>query len=103
MEITPKIVNEFKSRVHISHNGEDDNLKRLLSFSYAYVESKCGTFDLEGETSIDIRATELVLERTRYAYNDAVEYFEDNFLSEITSLGIDMLPDTTTTTTSGGG
>ncbi|WP_112182738.1 phage gp6-like head-tail connector protein [Paraliobacillus zengyii] len=77
--------------MHISHSGEDDNLKRLLSFSYAYVESKCGAFELQGETTIDIRAMELVLERTRYAYNDAVEYFEDNFLSDINSLGIDMI------------
>ncbi|WP_407270606.1 phage gp6-like head-tail connector protein [Radiobacillus sp. PE A8.2] len=93
--------------MHIAHSGEDINLQRLLSFSYAYVESKCGSFNLEGNTSLDIRATELVMERTRYAYNDAVEYFEDNFLSAINSLGIDMLPDetstTTTTTTSGGG
>lgn len=106
-EITTTIVEEFKNRMHISHGGEDNNLKRLLSYSYAYVESKCGSFNLEGDTSLDIRAMELVLERTRYAYNDAVEYFEDNFLSEITSLGVDMLPDetttTTTTTTSGGG
>ncbi|WP_435891025.1 hypothetical protein [Oceanobacillus oncorhynchi] len=30
------------------------------------------------------------MERSRYAYNDAVEYFENNFLSDITALGIDI-------------
>ncbi|SEQ23524.1 hypothetical protein SAMN05216232_1986 [Virgibacillus subterraneus] len=98
-EITPTIVNEFKSRMHISHSGEDDNLKRLLSFSVSAIVSSCGQFDISGTTETDNRAKELVFERTRYAYNDAVEYFEDNFLSEITSLGISLIPTTTTTTT----
>ncbi|MDM8098664.1 phage gp6-like head-tail connector protein [Oceanobacillus sp. FSL K6-0251] len=76
--------------MHISHNSEDDNLRGLLSFSYAYVKSKCGEFSLEGNNETDIRGQELVLERSRYAYNDAVEYFENNFLSDITALGIDI-------------
>lgn len=76
--------------MHISHNSEDSSLKELLSFSYAYVSGKCGKFDLEGKSNTDKRGQELVLERTRYAYNDAVEFFEDNFLSDITSLGIDI-------------
>lgn len=65
-------------------------MKELLSFSVAYVEDKCGSFDIDGENNIDKRARELVLERTRYAYNDAVEYFDDNFQSDILGLGLDM-------------
>lgn len=76
--------------MHISHN-EDENLKRLLSSSVAYLKSKCGTFKIEGETDFDIRAKELVFERARYSYNDAVEFFEDNFLSEIIGLGLDIV------------
>ncbi|MGP4074125.1 phage gp6-like head-tail connector protein [Piscibacillus sp. B03] len=91
--------------MHITHSGEDDNLKRLLSFSVSAIQSNCGPFDITGETDIDNRAKELVFERTRYIYNDALEYFEDNFLSEITSLGIDIelnrMEDETTT--DGGG
>lgn len=78
--------------MHISHD-EDDNLKRLLSFSVAYVKSKCGAFDIEGKTDNDIQAKELIFERTRYAYNDAVEFFEDNFLSEIISLSLELAGD----------
>lgn len=89
--VTPELIQEFKERMHISHNGEDDNLKRLLSFSVAFVEDKCGSFDLAGETNIDKRAKELVFERSRYAYNDAVEYFDDNFLSDILGLSLDMV------------
>ncbi|WP_347881712.1 phage gp6-like head-tail connector protein [Peribacillus frigoritolerans] len=86
MEITQELLREFKERMHISHSSEDDNLKRLLSFSIEVLQSKCGAFDVEENT----RAKELVFERTRYLYNDAVEYFEDNFLSEITSLGFSI-------------
>ncbi|WP_277679489.1 phage gp6-like head-tail connector protein [Gracilibacillus dipsosauri] len=79
--------------MHIFHDGEDDNLKKLLSLSLAFIEDKCGEFDVNSETNINKRATELVLERTRYAYNDALEYFEDNFLSEIISLSLDLAGD----------
>ncbi|WP_062110431.1 hypothetical protein [Bacillus niameyensis] len=77
--------------MHISHSSEDDNLKRLLSFSVAYIKEKCGNFDINENE----RAKELVFERTRYLYNDAVEFFEDNFLSDIISLGIVLAEDDT--------
>lgn len=88
--VTEKLLKEFKEEMNISHSSEDDKLKGLLSRSIIYVESKCGRFNIEGDRHTDIRAKELVFNRARYAYNDAVEYFEDNFLSEITSLGIEM-------------
>ncbi|WP_445668950.1 phage gp6-like head-tail connector protein [Niallia sp. FSL W8-0951] len=93
MEITQELVQEFKERMHIYHSSEDDNLKRLLSFSISALKNSCGEFDVNGEKDTDLRAKELVFERTRYLYNDALEYFEDNFLSEITSLGLSLLPE----------
>lgn len=42
MEITTSLVEEFKKRMHISHSSEDDNLKRLLSFSVEVLKEKCG-------------------------------------------------------------
>lgn len=105
-QVTPEIVKEFKERMHITHDSEDSNLKRLLSFSVKSLQRKCGDFDLSKHEG----AKELVFERTRYAYNDAIEFFEDNFLSEINGLAFDLLPEetdetttTTTTTTSEGG
>lgn len=84
--VTPQLIEEFKERMHITHGAEDDNLKRLLSFSIADLQEKCGLFDIEKNE----RAKELVFERTRYAYNDALEFFDDNFLSQINSLGITL-------------
>lgn len=89
MAITDKTLKEFKDRMHIFHKGEDDNLKELLSFSVSFVESKIGEFDIEEHK----QAKELVFERTRYLYNDALEYFEDNFLSEIVSLSLEVAGD----------
>lgn len=91
--VTEKLLKEFKKRIHIYHDGEDSNLKELLSFSISYINSKCGKFKEDSDEEVQKRAKELIFERTRYAYNDALEYFEDNFLSEIFSLGIDMAGD----------
>lgn len=87
--ITPTELEEFKERMHITHSAEDSNLNRLLSFSVASIKSKCGEFNIQENE----QAKELVFERTRYAYNDALEYFDDNFLSEINTLAFDLLPD----------
>lgn len=84
--VTPQLIEEFKERMHITHGAEDDNLKRLLSFSIADLQDKCGFFDVEENE----RAKELVFERTRYSYNDALEFFNDNFLSQINSLGLSL-------------
>lgn len=90
--VTLGLLEEFKVRMHITHD-EDDNLIRLLSFSISAIKSSCGVFDINGEKETDQRAKELVFERTRYAYNDALEYFDDNFLSQITSLGLSLIPE----------
>jgi hypothetical protein len=86
MEISDELLQEFKERMHITHDIEDENLKRLLSFSVVDLTGKCGPFDL----ILNEKAKELVFERTRYSYNDAIEFFDANFLSLITSLGITL-------------
>lgn len=87
-EVTPGLVDDFKKRLHISHGSEDDKLEKLLSSSLAYVERVCGVFDLEKNEE----ARELVFERSRYAYNDSLEFFEENFLSMIQGLSLSLLP-----------
>ncbi|MFP7483378.1 phage gp6-like head-tail connector protein [Priestia filamentosa] len=93
MNIPYDLLEAFKNRMHITHSGEDSNLERLLSFSIVAIKNSCGEFDIEDSKDTDLRAQELVLERTRYAYNDALEYFGDNFLSEITSLSLSLIPE----------
>ena len=89
MPITPTLVEDFKDRMHISHNSEDANLQRHLRNAEAAIIRMVGPVDI----TTNHEALELVFERARYAYNDSLEYFEDNFLGEITALSLTLLPE----------
>lgn len=80
--ITQEIVEEFKARMHLGDD-EDGNLKSILETSYEALREDCGEYEISHK-----RFKELVFERARYVYNDALEYFSDNFLTEINTLSI---------------
>ncbi|HDX9682844.1 TPA: hypothetical protein ROY13_004433 [Bacillus cereus] len=82
--ISNEILQQFKDRMHLGDE-EDDNLERILSTSNKALLRVCGNYDLNKDEEFK----ELVFERSRYIYNDALEYFDKNFLSQINSLGID--------------
>ncbi|MDA1564665.1 hypothetical protein PDK93_01120 [Bacillus cereus] len=82
--ISNEILQQFKDRMHLGDE-EDDNLKRILSTSNKALLRVCGNYDVNKDEEFK----ELVFERSRYVYNDALEYFDKNFLSQINSLGID--------------
>ncbi|MCQ6359954.1 MULTISPECIES: hypothetical protein [Bacillus] len=84
--ISNEILQEFKDRMHLGDD-EDDNLKRILSTSNKALLRICGDYDINNDEDEEFK--ELVFERSRYVYNDALEYFDQNFLSQINSLGID--------------
>ncbi|MFS0783555.1 hypothetical protein [Bacillus sp. 1P06AnD] len=84
MSITDLILKEFKERMHLG-DYEDENLKRILSASLQELTRVCGKYDVEKDEPFK----ELVFERSRYAYNDALEYFNTNFLSQINSLSME--------------
>ncbi|MFK3938938.1 phage gp6-like head-tail connector protein [Alkalihalobacillus sp. NPDC078783] len=88
-KVTDEILEQFKGRMHITSKAEDGNLKSMLASSYFYVQDKCGDFDL----TVDGTGKELVFERSRYIYNDALEYFEDNFKSMIIGFQMSQLPE----------
>lgn len=81
--ISETVLKEFKDRMKLG-NGEDANLISILSASYEDLVEKCGDYKLENR-----RFKELVFERSRYVYNDALEYFNVNFQSQINALGVD--------------
>ncbi|KZR58359.1 phage head-tail connector protein [Pseudobacillus badius] len=71
---------ELKERLRITWPDEDEHLTRLLEESKAYLsELTNASFDFEKEK----RPKELLLERCRYAYNNAVDEFEMNFKQEL--------------------
>ncbi|HFK1743980.1 hypothetical protein OCB14_19930 [Bacillus cereus] len=81
--ISDEIIQQFKDRMHLGDD-EDDNLKRILFASNEALLKVCGLYDINKDETFK----ELVFERSRYAYNDALEYFTKNFLTEINSFGI---------------
>lgn len=80
--ITDETLKEFKERMHLG-DFEDDNLSRILKSSYEDLKETCGNYTIDDETF-----KELVFERSRYVYNDALEYFEENFLTRINTLSM---------------
>ncbi len=80
--ITPEILAEFMLRMHLDDD-EDGNLLRILKASHADLTRICGDYALTDEVF-----KEMVFERSRYAYNDALEYFYDNFLTQLNNLNL---------------
>ena len=74
----------FKERMRIFHNGEDKNLSRMLESSESAILSLVGSKD-----SADPRVRELILERARYVYNDQVEFFYGNFQGDLMALSLE--------------
>lgn len=81
-----QLLTDFKLRMKIYHSSEDETLKDILGASLSNIRRLIGDFDpdqcQEGK--------ELVFERGRYAYNDALEYFYDNFQQRIMDLSFDL-------------
>ncbi len=82
-EITPELLVEFRDRMKLSDD-EDDNLTRILKASVEDLQDICGDYDINTSE----RFKELVFERSRYVYNDALEYFHNNFLTQLNNLNI---------------
>ncbi|OKO54203.1 hypothetical protein ABH17_017285 [Bacillus toyonensis] len=81
--ISNEILQQFKDRMRLGDD-EDDNLRRILFASNKALITDCGSYDINKDETFK----ELVFERSRYVYNDALEYFAENFLTEINSFGI---------------
>jgi hypothetical protein len=84
MDITFEVLTEFKQRMHFDGFDEDDNLIRILTASVIALKRACGEYDINTDESFK----ELVFERSRYVYNDALEYFNTNFITEINNLSL---------------
>lgn len=76
----------FKKRMHIFHSTEDEELLESLETSKEDIISLCGTFD----PSKNRKGLELIIERSRYVYNDSLEFFYDNFQEPILNLSVDL-------------
>lgn len=76
--ITDDLISLFKQKMHITTKNEDSYLKELLQGSAEAIAHLTGDSELT-----DTGFAELVMERARYAYNDQLEYFKDNFQRDL--------------------
>ncbi|MFF1992836.1 hypothetical protein ACFVWC_16470 [Bacillus mycoides] len=83
-DISAEILQQFKDRMRLGDD-EDDNLRRILFASNQALIKDCGSYNINEDETFK----ELVFERSRYVYNDALEYFNSNFLTIINSFSIE--------------
>lgn len=82
-KVSPDLFGEIKHALAITWNEEDREIKRLAERSVYALNDLVGVeLDLEK----DLSARELVIDRCRYAYNNAVDEFEKNFQGELSRL-----------------
>lgn len=88
MYITEEHVKKFKSKMNIYHSRKDSEIKDILESSYLFIKDKCGDFSMD-EYSLGV---DLVYNRARYSYNEALEFFDENFMSMVTQFALRNLP-----------
>lgn len=73
----------FKQRMRISYDTDDENLEAILDSSVSAIGKLTGSEDISNPM---IR--ELVIERSRYVFNDSLEFFYDNFINDLGTASI---------------
>jgi hypothetical protein len=80
------LIDELKNNLAITGTAQDIALENIISRGKARLNGLAGvTLDFESEGL----PQDLLLEYCRYAYNNALEYFEENFTKEILRLQLE--------------
>lgn len=77
------LLEAVKDYLKITWDDEDVAIQGIIDRGQAYLENLTGT-DLDFDTEGQPRA--LLLDYCRYAYNNALEYFEENFRPQLLRL-----------------
>ncbi|ACK90417.1 Gp6 protein [Bacillus cereus AH820] len=77
------LLEDVKSRLRITWNDEDKQLIKTIERGKAYLQKLCSTSFSFGEED---QVKQLLIERCRYEYNNALEDFEKNFRGELQRL-----------------
>lgn len=84
--VTDELMEEFKEVMHITH--DDNKIKGILERAIAYIQSRCGEFELNDSNVTEHLAKDLVFNRARYDYYESTDLFEDNYLSDLVHLAL---------------
>lgn len=77
------MLQKVKDYLKITWDDEDQNLMDIIERAKAYLNNLVGA-ELDYEVQDDPQA--MLLDRCRYVYNNASEYFEENYRGEILRL-----------------
>jgi hypothetical protein len=81
------MIDELKERLRILDNDEDSLLQNIILQGYEELNALMGV-ELDYEKKGPARS--ILLEYCRYVYNNATEYFEENFHKEILRLQLSV-------------
>lgn len=84
--VSDELLNQFKRKMRINYDIDDDNLREILTRSLTAIKANCGDFDVES----DEYGRFLVLEHARYTFNDDVEFFMGNFAQDLNSYAFEL-------------
>lgn len=82
-ELSPFLLEEIKHALAITWDEEDREIKRLAERSIYAINDVVGT-EVDIETNLSAR--EMVIQRVRYDYNNALDDFERNFRHQLSRL-----------------
>lgn len=92
MSLADELLVELKDRLQVTweDDGTDRQLSRLIVRGQAYMNEVCGTIFSFADGSPE---RELMMERCRYDWNNALDEFEDNFKKEMSRLILQVAVD----------
>lgn len=77
------LLDDVKEALAITWNEEDNNILKLIDRSVYYINDLVG---VELDLKVNLSARELVINRIRYEYNNALDQYEDNFAKPLSRL-----------------
>lgn len=82
-DVTSELLKDTKDKLYVSWNDNDEQIKKIILRASKYIQSK---ITQELSFTPDSEEYELMLERCRYDWNNALDEFEKNYSSEILAL-----------------
>lgn len=77
------LFDDVKEALAITWDEEDNHIVKLIGSSVYYINDLVGA---ELDLTVNLTARELVINRIRYEYNNALDQFEDNFEKPLSRL-----------------
>ncbi|PGU60347.1 phage head-tail connector protein [Bacillus cereus] len=77
------LLDDVKEALAITWDEEDSNIVKLIDRSVYYINDLVG---VELDLKVNLSARELVINRIRYEYNNALDQFETNFEKPLSRL-----------------